>query len=334
MRNILIKILLGMILIQIFYVAFGLVVNPYSTGDAYAIWFLKAKAISDSSNLADFVSFLKDTRYIYSHPEYPLLWPILLSGVGKTTSAWMFVYPIIFSLLIYFSYKIVSEKTNRLSGLLAAFSVSTVITLERMAGRYEVGFADLPLALFFLLTCYVYLKNRINWPLLALLMGLTANIKFEGLLAMLIFVFLVKPKEKMFWVIFTPLLVFWPIVTSFLHLQNIYSDNLSMIFILDNVERLPTILVLLAKEVLNWRNYGLWLVIFFSSLFLRGDKKNKVIAIWTSIYLLCLAASYFFTPLPIVSHWNTSFYRIVTAMMPIIIVNSFIMILCDSKKKS
>ena len=135
-----------------------------------------------------------------------------------------------------------------------------------------------------------------------------------------------------FWFVFIPLSFFWPVITWFMHFSSIYQSNLNIDFILSNLHRVREVTALFIREVFYLKAYGLWLIIFFGSLMLGIKGRNGVIGLWVLLYLFFLAISYFFTPLPLDSHWVTSFYRIITAMLPIIIANSFIMILCDLRK--
>jgi hypothetical protein len=333
MKKLLNYLLIGLILIQIIYVAYGVVVNPLPTGDAYGIWFLKAKAMTQSTSIGSFTNFLENKDYLYSHPEYPLLWPFILSLFGERLITWMVIYPVLFVLIIFVTYTMVKNKTNHLSGLVAAFAISSTMILERLSGRNEVGFADLPLALFYLLGVWVFYQDKVNWAWLGLFLGVAANIKIEGLMGAILLAFILRPKSRVFWLIFLPLASWWPVTSHILNFNNIYKSNLNLGFLVNHLDRIPTILPLAFQEITKVDTYGLWLVIFLLGIFINNDSKILKINMWVISYLACLAASYIFTPLPIVSHWQTSFYRIISGMLPIIIASSSIMVLWNLERK-
>ena len=333
MRKLATIVLGGLLIVQIIYVTYGVVINPFPTGDAYGIWFLKAKAITQAVGVEEYIGFLKDNEYQYSHPEYPLLWPFFLSLFGDNLNVWMLVYPVIFTILIAVVYATVMAKSNHIWALMAAFSISSVMIIERAAGRNEVGFADLPLSLFYLSTAWLYHKEKVNWLWIGVFLGVAANIKIEGLLGSVLCALVLCPRDGKFWLSFIPLAVAWPVCSYLLNLQTIYGNTLSLDYLIHNMVKVPIVIDLVKKEFFNLGRYGLWLPIFVISLFQKYERKTWKINLWLVMYLICLVGSYFFTPLPLVRHWDSSFYRIIVGVLPIIILNSFIMNLCLLEKK-
>lgn len=306
MKRLILFLLTVLTIAQVIYVITGLVANPFATGDAYAIWYLKAVAISHGGY----------PLIAYSHPEYPWLWPLFLALLGNNERLYRWLSPLVFMGIVWLSYRLVAEKRGLFWGATAAFSASSVMALERLGGRGEVGFADLPLALSFLLGFYVAFKKKVNYPLLGLVWAMAANIKIEGLLGALLFALIFRPKNKTFWLIFLPLTLCWPVVAWKLGLKTIYGDGLSLFA----WSRLPTVAELLVKSLADFGRFGLWPIIGgFSFIIARTTPWLKKAQFWLVAFLGLIAFSYLFTPLDIKGHWEVSFYRIIVQVLPIII---------------
>lgn len=61
--------------------SFAALRQPLSLGDYHSIWGLKARALYRSGELASILRV--DPSGEFSHPGYPLLWPLLLSGMAR-----------------------------------------------------------------------------------------------------------------------------------------------------------------------------------------------------------------------------------------------------------
>lgn len=315
------KYMIGsLIFIQFLYVVFGLLNNRLATGDAYSIWFLKAKVLNFDGWGSHFIFFLKDKNYSYSHPEYPLLWPLFLSFFGRSDYVYMWTYPLLLILSLVITYKIIMSFTDQNIALCGVLGLITVIVIERMAGINEVGYADLPLALGYLSSFYFLMKDQ-NSLYLGILLGLLGLIKMEGFLGMILFLIVYKPKNKLiyFWAI-TPSTLWWGL-TKVLGLTIIYQQNINIDYLLSHWSSILTIIKLLVSEVLNLKKYGFWLIILLLSFSFQSlDTKVQKLKFWIVSYLFLLAFSYSFSPMDIILHWNASFYRIIAQVLPLIVV--------------
>jgi len=164
-------LLLVIIASQVAYAFSYAVILPVNGWDAWAIWFLKARAFFIDANVSP--AFLTDQAYGYDHPDYPLLVPLsvawVYTAVGRVaeTSAKL-LWPLQFvSLLVIFCWGILraTARAGRADrpGLALLFtallSLTPIIIVHAaglpapIGGLYTgdfVGYADLALSLYFL----------------------------------------------------------------------------------------------------------------------------------------------------------------------------------------
>lgn len=319
MNKIFRSVLFSLLAVQLLYILLGLINNPFATGDAYSIWFLKAKALTFSHWSTGFIDFLKNPFYGYSHPEYPLLWPFILSIWGLCFQ-YIWLYPLLLVGCLFLVYKIISKYLSKNIALLGCFLLSSVVIVERMSGVNEVGFADLPLALGYLSIFFVFIKYD-SPLLLGVTLALTSLIKMEGAIGVILFLYLFRPKQlRVYFISLTPIIV-WFILTKIWGLNNVYENTFNVGYFMAHVNNIVVIGKQLIGEVFDLRRYGFWIIIFLLT-FLKLPKNIllRKMGWWVGGYLFLISLSYVFTPLDISSHWATSFYRIVGQIMPLMLI--------------
>lgn len=180
---------------QVVYCVAQAISRPIVGWDAWAIWFLKAKAFFVSGGLPSTHFF--STEYL--HPDYPLLTPLVVTWhylcLGRVDDQIAkIVFPLsLLALLVMFGYTLAQETRRDYAAVVTALLSLTPfvvmhaggIDLERAWGDY-VGYADLTLAVYFwggAAFLYLYERHRdLTWALLAaLFLGMGAWTKNEGL---------------------------------------------------------------------------------------------------------------------------------------------------------
>lgn len=155
-------------------------------GDGWAIWAFKAKAFFEDGMIK--TSFLMDMeRYAYSHPDYPLLFPLLeywaYAHLGHINDHVIRLVPITFWILMMsFFYSTLLE---RIKTQQAVLSTTLLALIWPIAENAMLGLVDVVQA-FYNLVGIVYLfrwlekgKSKVFWTA-ALIIGFGANVKNEG----------------------------------------------------------------------------------------------------------------------------------------------------------
>lgn len=325
--------------IQFLYVLQGVFSFPYATGDAYAIWFLKAKVLA-KVGWQGFMIFLNSWGFNYANPSYPIALPLFFVAIfrflGEVNDlALMLLYPFVYLVTAIALYRILRVGVDRWWAWVAVFLWSTFPVVERLAGRGEVGFADLPLSLFMLLGTYYALKfSRTGFPMVFVFavfwLGLAANTKFEGalwvlslLLSSLISLGLKKAK-RILWVSVVSLILVLP------WLFFIYSQNLPLVYFnsgnnllnLSRLARLPGMFVYSAGEFLRFERWGVGLLglgvttVLLSRRILRSPFRPVFLAILMQMggYLFI----YLISPAPVASHMSVTWYRVLAQLLPLL----------------
>jgi len=317
--------------IQFLYVLQGVLAFPYATGDAYGIWFLKAKVLY-LSGWPGFLHFLQDSHFTYSHPSYPILLPLIFAGVyilSGQINEWlvMALYPLIYLLLVVLLYRLLKQQINKWWAYIGTFLWATTPVIERAAGRFETGFADLPLSLTILIGTIYSLKfiEKPKWPYLVLAilgLGMAANIKFEGLLwlvSLLIAGLLVRQKKiirplGLILIISFMTIIPWLTVVSRYGLELDYAQNLNSVLI--HLPRLPSIVWGWTGEIFKFRRWGLsWLapllILVLSWRKIRERPFLKLITLALVMQILGESFIYLVSPIEVTGHLHASLYRLI-----------------------
>lgn len=341
----------------LFTLLYGLSV-PISGWDAWAMWFLKGKIFYLEHGIP--VTFLKST--LPMHPDYPLLVPLSVTWVytflGQANDSlakilYSFQY---FSLIVifYFFVKEFSSKKNAdffttlfaLIPLLIIHSSGLLRTIL-LGGLYSsdfVGYADLPLAVYFLaaggfLALGVLRKNAGCWVVAAFFAGMAAWTKNEGLNFSLIILALIAfygvrtrlSSWKIWLFIFTGLgffIVPWLLYKKYLQLGNEYIANLSFAIFKKQLGNLKAIASEISRNFFTTELYNLtWWVYLFSQLqhFRRLFHPPVIILniiCWTQ--LACYILIYLITPHEIMWHLLSSLERLLLHLIPLIFLTTAI----------
>lgn len=161
--------------------------EPMWATDFLAIWGLKGKTIFFASGVPE--RLFRDPELAWSHPEYPLLLPLILASLSAAVRDWndhalALLYPLFQIGTALAAYGFLARRAGRAAGAIAAALIGLFLPLYR-AGH--VGMADIPLALGFVLVSTALLDAledssaavRVRLALSALFCG---GLKQEGLL--------------------------------------------------------------------------------------------------------------------------------------------------------
>jgi len=280
MRKIGILLLLLLIFINVLYVISGALHFSLRSVDVYAIWLFKAKAFYITDGLP--LKILNDNRYLYSHPNYPLLLPYIFSliykVVGGAKEIYIFLlYPFVYTSILLIVYKLLRKlKIGVLLALIFVYSYSMSGPFLAQGGRYHAGTADIFLVLLnwiIIYFAYLYHKKSNNKYLLfiVLLTAVASQIKAEGVFISTVLLFLpVKRSKKI--ILFTLSLIPTLIWLSLIKRWGMPSDLTYFIpSVYEIISRSFDILKYVAIEMLNYKNWYIFWPLFFISLFITKN---------------------------------------------------------------
>jgi hypothetical protein len=177
--------------------------EPMWATDFLAIWGLKGKTIFFASGVPD--RLFRDPELGWSHPEYPLLLPLIFASLSAAMRQWndhalAALYPLFQVATVLAAYGFLARRAGRAAGVIAAALIALFVPLYR-AGH--VGMADIPLALGLVLVSTAFLDALVDSSAaarvrLALSALLCVGLKQEGLLyvALLAVTMLVAAKRE------------------------------------------------------------------------------------------------------------------------------------------
>jgi hypothetical protein len=159
--------------------------------DGLVIWELKARyAYLNGGALP--VAYFSDATRVFSHPEYPLFLPMLETWlyfwIGDCDQYWIKLISPIFYVtgVIFVGQAASSWSGKRWIGLVAANLFLLVPFLTRMSGGVVLGYADVPLSVFYFVA-FIYLLKisrgdfETSLPVFILLAAMLPWIKREGI---------------------------------------------------------------------------------------------------------------------------------------------------------
>lgn len=320
-----------LILISFLIVLFESVLHPVISWDAIASWFLGGKAFYiDGFINPSFIRFANNS----TPPVLNLLVTfsyIVMGGINDTLA--LLIYPIFYLCMLLIFYSLVRIFLPTLASLFSLSLLALTPNIMRHAGRYDAGYADLPLAYFFLLEIYVlflFIQTR-STRLLVLLnisLGTGALLRSEGIpffiiIQIVVLFFIAKwKKHKKIFVAFIGLLhiLAWQIF-------KIYYSLPANPFITGTpkVDRLPSILLEAGREFTNIGRWNFLWIAFLISMVIFFLKKRRdrweIILFFTcvgqmTVYLLV----YLTTPREPIEHMRNSFDRLLLHIAPIAMV--------------
>jgi len=338
------KMLLFIIFFQISFALINSIILPIKGFDTWVIWFLKGKAFyMDGGVKYDF--FLKE---LYSNGnasyQYPLLAPLLVTlgylALGYVDDQLVKIFFSLYyvSLLFIFYYFLLSITSREISLLLTAM-LATVPRVMQQAGIDGVGYADLPLSVYFLIGVgfgYRYIVNADKKALLLAVISfsIAAWTKNEGLTmlvaAIIILSFHIFYKDKtigiktFFGILVITLFIAlpWQLYKYTLpELSATMVSDLSFKTFISNIGRVPFILQVILPKLFTANKYhitwGLYVLITIVSL--RKLKSAGYLYIQTLMWFqsACYIFVYVLTPFELKGHIATSIDRLTIHLLPI-----------------
>lgn len=164
--------------------------------DGLVIWELKARyAYLNGGALP--LEYFSDATRVFSHPEYPLFLPMIETWIyfwiGEPDQYWVkLIFPIFYAIgLLLLAQAGARLSGKRWIGLLAANLFLFIPFLTRFAGGVVLGYADLPLAIFYLGAFYFLLvfardNSAGGLSIFVMLWAILPWIKREGMILWLV----------------------------------------------------------------------------------------------------------------------------------------------------
>ncbi len=303
---------------------------PLWEWDFWAIWGMKARVFLERGGI-DW-RFLESRWNTYVHPDYPLLVPLNFDFVallnGGWSDRWLGLLSVAWAAALLL---IVRDLAARESSVVPAALV-TLIVVGLAASRYP-GLAEGPLIAYgaagvLFIRRALQLEDRTAWRHGALLLGLAANVKNEGvalLVAVAIALLVVRARD---------LLRLWPslaLAAPWLILRATHTlptDIVSGSAMSRALERLPhagAILMFLARRLYEpW----FWVVVLAGVLIAPAAmrRREKFVLLVTVVQLAFYVGSYFATPRDVGWHVATSWSRLTDQIAIPITVVVFLML--------
>lgn len=323
----------------------NLVALPIQGYDTWVIWFLKARAFFIDGGVS--AAFLADPVYSNANPgayEYPLLVPLLVSvgyvffGYVDDRLVKIFFWFYYLNLLGAFYY-FVRPFSTRLVALMLCAMLATVPRVMEQAAFGGAGYADLPLAVYFLLAVgfgfrYFQDGKKGDFLLSTLFLAIGAWTKSEGItflaavfIIMSVYAIYTRWREGIKVVVYAAVIavVFvlpWQLYVHTLpKLSFTMVSELSVSTVLSNMERLPFILKVIApkfftanKYHITWALYAILTIWGFRS-FVRREYLFLQAVLWLQLSFYIFV--YVITPFDLKPHIETSFDRLTIHLLPI-----------------
>ncbi len=315
-----------MLAINVLYAVSGAIHYPLGAIDVYSIWLLKAKefyvnGIFPLSNL---------NQFSYSHPQYPILLPLIYSFIYQIIGGVKEIYVIILSPVAYISVLILAYKlfyklniTENIS-LLLTYIFSMFGPLLAGGGRMHAGEADIFLILIYWGILHLIINylndNKSKWGLMiAILIALASQIKLEGLLPAFLFFFLpAKNKDKLIWILISIIpSIIWTIIIK---INGVTPDfGFTIPELLEFIIRFGTLIFLIIKEMVNYRNWYIFWPIFWLLIYKLKQNNNIYLKVITKTLLALVSlymVNFLFSSLDIMTYAPSSIDRIMLQLSP------------------
>lgn len=321
---------LVLILLTVFYVLFEAMLRPLSAWDAWATWFFAGKAFYIQG-------FMNPEVYKYGHFDNPPLTQLLVTfsyillGKENDTISLLYFFHFYFNIILLFFITLKRYTTTNFS-LLFTFLLATLPVIVRQAGRFDIGYADLPLSYF--IFCSILFFNKytkhqslVYLCLLELFLGFGSIVKNEGgtfLIVMQILILITLFYKKVFsretfsifFFGFIPFFGWW-IYKNYYDIPLIYLAK--GVF---HIERFFNILERVIYEFINIQRWNLvWPIFFILLLYtlLKKDYKNSFMLIPIFVQFLVYIFIYFITPVGI-EQINGTLDRLLLHLIPVIML--------------
>lgn len=306
------RILIIFLILLNLFVAFEAVLRPVQAWDGWDNWLLRPKVFYMNNDLSlDYVR--------YTHDDYPLIMPlmdtfgyIIIGGIDDKNILFFYFmfYLALGGLFFAASQKLFGTKL----ALLYTFLLLSLQNLIRHGGRFEAGQSDLALGYYIftgalLLAYFFKTKNKFLSLLLSIFLGITAQIKNDGMAYFLI-VNTIIVAVSIYWKKFSYILYLLPgflLVGSWTlyKILNDYPSNFLFRNGLDiHYEKTFAIIGAMLKEMINFQNWNLLWVIFATVLLLNWKNlgKAKLFLLLLLLQWLSYFAIFMITPREPVGH--------------------------------
>lgn len=288
-------VLLGLVLVQMFFVLVESQLRPLITWDGWATWLFRSRMFFIDGGVLGNVQVFYDM-------DYPVFLSIAESVVYFFLNriddrVVLLFYPAVYVSIFVLIYSFLRTRVGNYYALIFGFMFISLQIVVRHAGRFDAGQADLPLSLFFLsasIALVNYIKtNNFKYLLITFLIsGFSTQIKSEGLPFALVIglisnVFILKLKSYKY--LFLNLVWICPIVIWELYKVG-HAFPASFHFtkgIYVYFERLPQIFIGISKELYVLRHWSILWLLFLYALFIGFT--NKRVFYKESIVLLLVA---------------------------------------------
>lgn len=325
------KILLLLLGAVCLYVLFQSQLRPLSAWDGWAIWLYKAKVFFIDGNI-------NPTHTVYFENDYPHFLSlaiayiyILIGKIDDRSVLLLFSGFYIATGLATFSF--LKTYISQTKALILTFLLLSTQSFIRHGGKWDAGYADLPLGFFFLCSSilswkYISSKNIKILILLQIFLAITSQIKNEGLpfsiiieLLLLFTLFrLKKLKNMLFFLIWLIPLIFWKLYKK----AHVFYANYLFNHTLLHINRLPTVLIEIGREILHIQRWNFfWIFITFCFVLFVLQKKSKLSILFYSIFflqLLVYVGIYLITPHDVVGHVRNTIDRLFLQIAPLVLI--------------
>ncbi|OGH19476.1 MAG: hypothetical protein A3F31_01950 [Candidatus Levybacteria bacterium RIFCSPHIGHO2_12_FULL_38_12] len=320
-------VLIFFIFILIGFVGFESALRPLSAWDGWASWLFKSKMFYIDGSI-------KASSIQYSQSDYPLLVSLIGTFIyivfGKVNDTAVLLYFFgCYTMLGIGLFTQLKRRIGTTNALLFTFLLLSLQNLIRHGGRFEAGYADIPLALYMFLSSallYQFVKQKeiMTFILLQIFLGITALIKNEGLffsilaeLFVLYFIFKTKKTNLL------PVMLFWitPIIdwNIFKYLYNV-PQNFLLVNLQNHVhlDTFFSIIFEFSKEFINFQNWNiLWIVFFFSLTYSLFKRKTSIFYIFVLVQLLLYIIVFMISPIDPVVHVKNIVDRLFIHVAPL-----------------
>lgn len=288
-----------LIILLLLFVAFESILRPVSAWDGWALWLFKAKAFYiDGKVTSNFFTYIPS--------DYPLVISLVITYfyiiLGRINdSAVLLFFFSCYAMLGLACFTQLAKRTTVRNGLIFTFLLLSLQNLIRHGGRFEAGYADLPLAFYIFLSTMLFVnvlkkKDLKTLILLNIFLGITALIKNEGFTFSLIIEIistykLVRIRKlkyitcSIFWLL--PVGDWWWLKKSYQIPENYIFVNFPQSV---HLEKLPLILLEITKEFVKIQNWNLlWIVFIFSFVIYIKNYNKKYVIFYTLVtFQLCV----------------------------------------------
>lgn len=318
------KILLVGIVLTVVFVLIEAPLRPLNAWDAWYKWYFGAKAF--------FLAHKIDRNFLFyaNYSDPPIInlfltFVFTLLGKVEDQITLLLFTSFYLSLLLMLFTSLKKFITTRYT-LLFVFLFATLDDAIRQAGHYDVGYADLPLAYFFLGSFLLlhYFKETYSQRILVVLnlfLAITALIKFEALpyylfaqLILLVLLFKAKKLKMILYSLISLILIgSWYLYHASMHLS--LNDDVSTSIYW---QRIPLVSFKILIELLNVQRWNLLWPVFFISLFLaKYTKTLKILFVLFFLQFLSYFWSYLATNVDPVYRLHGSLDRLLLQISPL-----------------